>query len=112
MVACYVRNEGLGFAIPYDYEGLSHVYEPDYLVRLVPTPDRPRRTLILEIKGYETDEERAKHTAARRWVSAVNHWGGEGGWAFHVCKDPQVLGHELRAMFSSESALVGMPAAE
>jgi type III restriction enzyme len=36
------------------------------------------RTLILEIKGYETDEEKAKHAAAKRWVSAVNTWGDVG----------------------------------
>ena len=53
------------------------------------------RTLILEIKGYETDEEKAKHAAAKRWVSAVNNWGDIGEWYFHVCRDPQLLGKEL-----------------
>ena len=30
-------------------------------------------TLILEIKGFEDDETKAKHNAAKRWVSAVNN---------------------------------------
>jgi hypothetical protein len=29
-------------------------------------------TLLLEIKGLETEQDRAKHQAARRWVEAVN----------------------------------------
>jgi type III restriction enzyme len=35
------------------------------------------------------------HEAAKRWVLAVNNWGNLGKSAFHVCKDPQVLGQEL-----------------
>ena len=42
-----------------------------------------------------SDQDRAKHQAAKRWVSAVNNWGQLGRWAFHVCKDPQMLGREL-----------------
>ena len=54
------------------------------------------RTLILEIKGYETDEDLAKHAAAKRWITAVNNWGKMGRWCFHVCRDPQLLLQELR----------------
>ena len=76
--------------IPYEYFGISHGYEPDFLVRM-----KDGRTLILEIKGYETDEEKAKYAAAKRWISAVNNWGNLGEWCFHVCRDPQLLGKEL-----------------
>jgi len=86
----YVRNDHLEFVIPYEYLGVSHAYVPDFLVRL-----SPDLTLALEIKGYEDDQDRAKHQAARRWVSAVNNWGQLGRWDFHVCKDPQMLGREL-----------------
>jgi len=89
-VAFYARNDHLGLVIPYEYFGISHGYEPDFLVRM-----KDGRTLILEIKGYETDEEKAKHAAAKRWISAVNNWGNLGGWCFHVCRDPQLLGKEL-----------------
>ena len=76
--------------IPYEYFGISHGYEPDFLVRM-----KDGRTLILEIKGYETDEEKAKHAAAKRWRSAVNNWGNLGDWCFHVCLDPHLLRKEL-----------------
>jgi hypothetical protein len=51
-------------------------------------------TLILEIKGFEDDETKAKHNAAKRWVSAANNWGQLGKWDFHVC-GTQVLEKEI-----------------
>ena len=35
---------------------------------------------------------------AQRWTAAVNHWGQLGTWRFHVCRDPQMLGREIRAL--------------
>jgi type III restriction enzyme len=89
-VACYARNDHLECVIPYEYLGIRHGYIPDYLVRLT-----NGLTLILEIEGYEDDQDRAKHQAAQRWVAAVNHWGQLGTWTFHVCHNPQILGREL-----------------
>ena len=97
-VKYYVRNDHLGLSIPYEYQGITHNYEPDFIVRLVNNVN-----LLLEIKGYERDQEFAKYAGAKRWVSAVNNWNraklGEaehrGEWAFHVCRNPQRLQHEL-----------------
>ena len=86
----YAKNDHMEFTIPYEYFGVNHAYVPDFLVRL-----EAGRTLVLEIKGYEDDQDLAKHQAAKRWVSAVNNWGQLGKWIFHVCKDPQMLGKEL-----------------
>ncbi len=85
-VKFYARNDHLGFRIPYEFQGIDHNYEPDFLVRL-----QNDVTLILEIKGYEDAQDRAKHDAAKRWVSAVNNWGQHGVWDVHVCKNPQLL---------------------
>jgi type III restriction enzyme len=98
VVAYYARNDHLECTIPYEYLGVSHHYEPDYLVRLT-----DGTTLILEIKGYEDDQDKAKHAAAKRWVSAVNNWGQLGKWDFHLCKYPQVLGRELAYLMSKSS---------
>ena len=92
VVDYYVRNDHLGLSIPYEYTGVSHNFEPDFIVRL-----KNEVNLILEIKGFETDKEHAKYAGAERWVSAVNNWGQLGQWAFHVCKDPQLLVEELNA---------------
>ena len=79
--------------------GVSHHYEPDYLVRLANDV-----TLVLEIKGLKTERDRAKHQAAKRWVKAVNNWGQLGRWAFHVCQDPQTLGPELAFLAKNGAA--------
>jgi type III restriction enzyme len=89
-VAFYARNDKLGLVIPYEYEGIAHSYEPDYLVRLTNGV-----TLVLEEKGYETDQTQAKHQAAQRWVTAVNNWGKLGRWDFHVNRNPNMLRKEL-----------------
>jgi len=94
-VVAYARNDHLEFTIPYEFQGITHAYTPDFLVRL-----ENGVTLILEIKGEEDERDRAKHQAATRWVRAVNHWGKLGIWAFHVCKDPQRLGEEITSLLA------------
>lgn len=89
-VLCYAKNDHMEFVIPYEYLGVSHAYTPDFLVRL-----RNGVTVVLEIKGFLDDQDRAKHQAAKRWVSAVNRWGKLGVWDFHLCRDPQLLGREM-----------------
>ena len=79
----YARNDHLDMAIPYDYAGVQHDFLPDFLVRLT-----NGTTLILEVKGHETEQDRAKYEAARRWTRAVTHWGEMGRWAFEPCKQP------------------------
>jgi type III restriction enzyme len=92
-VFCYVRNDRPFLLIPYEYEGAQHHYEPDYLIRLI-----NGQTLILEVKGEEDDQDRQKYQAARRWVTAINHWGRLGSWGFAVCRDPQLLPRLLAGM--------------
>jgi type III restriction enzyme len=46
-----------------------------------------------------TEDDKAKHEAARRWIAAVNNWGKLGYWAFHVCRDPQLIERELLLIF-------------
>lgn len=91
LVACYAKNDRLGLVIPYEFQGVSFGYEPDYLVRLT-----NKMTLVLEIKGYEENQDKAKHQAAKKWVNAVNNWREMGKWAFYVCRNPQELDQELR----------------
>ncbi|HKF47859.1 MAG TPA: hypothetical protein VKB38_10925 [Terracidiphilus sp.] len=67
-VRAFVKNAGLGFGIPYLYDGQTHEYVPDFLVQFV---DLPGITLILETKGYDPRAD-VKKGAAERWVAAVN----------------------------------------
>ncbi|QGU32853.1 BPTD_3080 family restriction endonuclease [Thermochromatium tepidum] len=92
-VFCYARNDHLELGIPYEYLGNQKTYFPDFVVRL-----KNGVTLLLEIKGYADNQDHAKHDAAKRWVSAANNWGQLGRWAFHVCKDPDLLVSELQRL--------------
>jgi type III restriction enzyme len=85
-VICYVRNDPPFLLIPYEYEGVPRQYEPDYIVKL-----KNGKTPILEMKGEEDDQDRQKHQAAQRWVTAVNNWERLGIWDFIVCRDPPLL---------------------
>ena len=95
LIRFYARNEGMDLSIPYEFLGVDHGYEPDFLVRMVTVEGEPDLTLLLEVKGFEDNQTTAKHDGARRWVRAVNNWGKLGRWAFHVCRNPQMLEREL-----------------
>jgi type III restriction enzyme len=81
-VAAFVKNAGLGFAIPYLHNGQMHDYMPDFIVRL---KTDPRVHLILETKGFDPLEE-VKRAAADRWVAAVNADGTYGIWSYALAK--------------------------
>ena len=89
-VIAYARNDHLDFVIPDEWQGVRHEYRPDYLVRWR-CDDGQEVKIILEVKGFETEQDRQKEVAARRWVRAVNHHGEFGRWAFALCKDPARL---------------------
>jgi type III restriction enzyme len=95
----YVRNDHLELTIPYEFMGIDHAYEPDFLVRL-----KSGLTVVLEVKGAEDEQTKAKHTAARRWVEAVNNWGQLGEWTFHVTRNPQLVERELDWLMKEETA--------
>jgi type III restriction enzyme len=96
LVLFYAKNDHLDLLIPYEYFGGEHNYIPDYLVRMANGV-----TLLLEIKGQEDNQDKAKHDSARRWISAVNNWGKLGKWDLHVCRNPQILERELQYVLSS-----------
>ncbi len=99
VVICYARNDHLELNIPYEFFGQARVYEPDFIVRL-----GNGLQLMVEIKGPMPAETEAKHQAAKRWVSAVNHWGQLGRWQFLACHDPQRLAQQVRSLISETVA--------
>ena len=87
----FVKNAGLGFAIPYIHNGQTHEYLPDFIVGLA---GDSTRYLILETKGFDELEE-VKRDAAERWARAVNAEGSFGHWYYRVAKQvsdvPKIL---------------------
>jgi type III restriction enzyme len=87
-VVAYVKNDRLGFTIPYTLNGEEHSYYPDFIVR-VRQPDGSEGNLIIEVTGEKKKDKEAKVATARAlWVPAVNNHGGFGRWAFVEITDP------------------------
>ncbi len=82
MIAC-AKNDHLGFEVYYLWQGSTRRYVPDFIVRLV-----NGLTLVLEIKGQESKQDRAKRAAMKEWVVAVNTARGFGRWACDVADEP------------------------
>lgn len=90
-VDCFVKNAGLGFAIPYLHNGQPHDYMPDFIIRL---KGDSLFHLILETKGYDELAE-IKAQAAQRWVDAVNAEGTYGIWKYAVARMPEEVGKRI-----------------
>ncbi|MCH9715996.1 MAG: DEAD/DEAH box helicase family protein, partial [Gammaproteobacteria bacterium] len=94
-VFAYVRNDGLGFEIPYTHQKKEHNYLPDYIV-LIDAGHTDRLNLVVEVKGYRDGRAQAKaDTMKNLWIPAINNDGRWGRWAFEEIMDPQHLNMEL-----------------
>ncbi len=78
----WVKNDHLGFEIFYLWQGQTHTYYPDYIIRF-----KNDRYLILEVKGQATERDKVKWQAAKEWIKAVNANGNFGEWEFKVLDD-------------------------
>jgi type III restriction enzyme len=89
-VIAYVKNQNLGFAIPYSFNGQERSYCPDFLARVDDGHGRNNLlNLIIEVTGEEKKDKAAKVSTARAlWVPAINAHGGFGRWAFLEITDP------------------------
>lgn len=90
-VNAFVKNAGLGFAIPYLHNGQPHDYMPDFIIRL---KCEPPIHLILETKGFDELAE-IKAQAAKRWVDAVNAEGSYGIWKYTIARKPEDVGKRI-----------------
>ena len=89
-----------GFEILYVFRGAVRKYRPDFLIRLT-----NGEMLILEVKGVESDESKAKHQFAHEWVTAINTHRGFGTWTFAVSRDPA----DIRSILQTSCELVRVP---
>jgi type III restriction enzyme len=97
-VAAFVKNQGLGFAVPYMDNGQLHDYIPDFIIRL-----KNGAYLILETKGYD-EKEGVKIAAAHRWVEAVNAEGSFGTWCYTVARNPNDVPSQITEMAGQTAA--------
>ena len=101
-VAAYVKNDHLGFSIPYLYEGRAHDYIPDFLLRLRRVEGEDfDRTLIVEVSGGQKLALSPGPTAFKamvardQWCVAVNNHGAFGRWGYLEVTDMPSLKRTL-----------------
>jgi len=98
-VVHYVKNQSLGFFIPYTIDGQQRNYVPDFIVRMDDGRGRDDLlNLIVEVTGARDKDKEAKvATAKTLWVPAVNNAGTWGRWAFVEIGDPWDAAGTIRA---------------
>lgn len=85
-VVAWAKNDHLGFEIHYVYQGTTHKYRPDFLVRLT-----NGTMLVLETKGTTRDRDETKWAFTDEWIQAVNTHGAFVKWARDTCYLPKEL---------------------
>jgi type III restriction enzyme len=93
LVQAWVKNDHLGFEIPYIFKGEHHKYRPDFLVRL-----NNGGLLVLETKGKDSEQDQTKRLFLDEWIKAVNAHAGFGKWQWAVSKNPADIADILAEM--------------
>lgn len=102
----YTPNDNqVGLVVPYDYEGETKTYEPDFIVRL-----RGDLIVMLEIKGeggmvHDPNKVFAKSAAAKKWCAAVSNIGKYGQWHYEICHELDKLRSILMSLAGDEESL-------
>jgi type III restriction enzyme len=102
----YVKNDHLGFAIPYTLNGEEKNYLPDFIACIDDGhgPD-DLLNLIVEVTGEKKKDKAAKVSTARTlWAPAINNHGGFGRWAFIEVSDPWNAKNLIRAFLKQTQA--------
>jgi type III restriction enzyme len=100
-VISYVKNQNLGFTVPYEHQGVTHQYIPDFIVKLEML-DKTILNLILEVTGKKDDKKTTKVKTARDlWVPAINNVGKFGKWAFMEIQDIHETQNLIKAKIHS-----------
>ena len=96
-VVRWVKNDRLGFFIPYRNRGVPARYIPDFIA----VTDKGLN-VVVEIKGQVTDSADAKAKAAERWVAAVNRLGQYGEWHYLMVTDPGRMAAEINPFATAQ----------
>lgn len=92
-VVSYVKNQNLGFEVPYRYGSETRIYIPDYIVLIDDGHGMEDLLhLIVEIKGYRREDAKdKKNTMEAYWLPGVNNCGIYGRWAFSEFTDVYLM---------------------
>lgn len=99
-VVSYVKNQNLGFTIPYEHQGIAHHYVLDFIV-VLDMPDKTKLNLLIEVTGKKDDKKAMKvKTTREMWIPAINNHGKYGVWAVLEVQDIHETQNLIRAGMS------------
>jgi len=95
LVQSFVKNDHLNFVIYYSYQGVVRRYFPDFICKLT-----NGEFLVIETKGQDNDQDKAKRAYLDEWCKAVNEHGGFGKWNWAVSFNPNDLQKIIQDMYN------------
>lgn len=108
-VVCYVKNQNLGFTIPYTLNSEEHNYLPDFTVRVNDGHGKDDLlNLLVEVSGEPRKDKAAKVATARTlWVPTINNHGAFGRWDLIEISDPWDAQNTIRARVNPPEKAAG-----
>ncbi|MDX0001583.1 restriction endonuclease [Sinorhizobium meliloti] len=99
-VISYVKNQGMGFEVPYKDGHSARMYLPDFIVQIDDGRGKGDPLhLIVEVKGYRRENVKLKSDTMRhKWIRGVNNLGTFGRWAFEEFNDVFEMQKEFGAL--------------
>ena len=99
----YVKNQALGFEVPWRDGAIPRRYVPDFIVRIDDGRglDDPLH-LVVEIKGQKDATTQIKaETMRTQWVPGVNNLKAFGRWAFVEFSDVFAIEEDYKRLIAS-----------
>ena len=83
-VRAYVKNQGLGFGVPYRFRSESRTYMPDFILLLDDgNGEDDLLRVVVELNGFRRESVKEKASAMQDyWIPGVNSLGTFGRWTF------------------------------
>jgi type III restriction enzyme len=100
----WVKNQGLGFEVPYQLGGVARRYLPDFIVVVDDGHgDDDLLHLVCEVKGYRGEDAKVKKsTMDAFWVPGVNNSGRFGRWGFAEFREVYAMDTDFAAAVNEE----------
>ncbi|MDT7828859.1 DEAD/DEAH box helicase family protein [Pricia sp. S334] len=97
LVESFVKNDHLGFTILYNHKGVIRKFYPDFILRLANGD-----YMVLETKGFDSQQNQTKREYLDEWIKAVNNQGGFGEWHWDVSFHPSDIEGLLKKCMEKE----------
>lgn len=102
-VISYVKNQNMGFSIPYKDGETSREYFPDFIVKARSNAQGEEFVnIIVEIKGMKNEKVKLKkETIEEKWIPGVNSMRQFGRWIFVQIEEKHEIAPEFNRTINS-----------